>query len=112
MEKKINVSINEGGAFFAHEASINFSPQQFVLDFKCVTPRVDPRSSEAPTLHIAHNVIMLEPFHAKKLHELMGDMIARYEKEFTKIDKTKAMEKAEKKKMKAVENKEQPTYFG
>ena len=33
-EKKLNVSIVDGKTFYAHEASINFNPTQFILDFK------------------------------------------------------------------------------
>jgi hypothetical protein len=115
--KKINLSINEGSAFFAHEASINFSPTQFILDFRCVTPRVDPRSNEAPTIHMTHNVIMTEPYHAKKIYELLGNMLNKYEKEFGKIDKTKAMKTMDKKrkgdmKEKESETKTAPSYFG
>ncbi|MBD3164304.1 DUF3467 domain-containing protein [Candidatus Woesearchaeota archaeon] len=117
MEKKINLSINEGQGFFAHEASINFSPTQFIMDFRCVTPRIDPRSNEAPTLHMAHNVVMIEPYHAKRVHELLSEMIEKYEKEFGKIEKTNAMKKIEKKKQKEKEKrsnvtKTAPSYFG
>ena len=115
MEKKINLSINEGSAFFAHEASINFSPTQFILDFRCVTPRVDPRSNEAPTIHMAHKAIMTEPYHAKKIYELLGNMIEKYEKEFGKIEKTKAMAIMEKKRKKSEEkdvSETAPSYFG
>jgi len=43
VEKKVNFGIEDGDNFFAHEVSVNFNPTQFVLDFKCITPRVDPR---------------------------------------------------------------------
>ena len=117
MEKKINLSINEGNAFFAHEASINFSPTQFILDFRCVTPRVDPRSNEAPTIHMSHSVIMAEPYHAKKIHELLGKMLEKYEKEFGKIEipeALKAMEKKSKKREKEEKGmiESAPSYFG
>ncbi len=115
MEKKINLSISEGSDFFAHEASINFSPSQFILDFRCVTPRVDPRSNEAPTLRMSHNVVMVDPYHAKKIHELLGTMIGKYEKEFGKIEKSKAMKDMEKKKRKEDKSdvtKTAPSYFG
>ena len=71
MDKKINVSINEGKEFFAHEASINFNPMQFILDFRSVTPRVDPRSREAPTIVMRHNVVMLDPYHVQQFHNLL-----------------------------------------
>ena len=113
MEKKINVSINDGTSFFSHEASINFSPTQFIFDFRSVTPRVDPRSTDSPTIHLVHNVVMLEPFHAKRFHELLGEMISKYEKDFEKIDKPKAIKLVEKRSKKESKAEEvQPNYFG
>ena len=117
-QKKINLSITDGTAFFAHEASINFSPVQFILDFKCVTPRIDPRSEEAPTMHMAHNVIMLDPFHAKKFYELLGQVIAKFEKDFGKLEQSKALKVMEKKVKKEAEKLSHedkstgPNYFG
>ncbi|MFH2028171.1 MAG: hypothetical protein ABIJ08_03465, partial [Nanoarchaeota archaeon] len=56
-EKRVNFGINDGDAFFAHEISVNFNPTQFVLDFKSITPRVDPRSNEGPVIALKHNVV-------------------------------------------------------
>ena len=42
---EINMIINDGKAFFAHETTINFTAAQISFDFKSVSPRVDPRSS-------------------------------------------------------------------
>jgi len=95
-EQRLNISINDGDAFFAHETSINVNPMQVILDFKSVTPRIDLRSPK-PSLSIKHNVIMLEPYHAKKMLEMFADSIKRYEKEFGKIEKPKAVEQMEKK---------------
>jgi hypothetical protein len=114
-EKKINLSINDGDAFFAHEASINFNPTQFMLDFKSVTPRVDARSQEGSVISLKHNVIMLEPYHMKKLHELMGQLMKKYEEEFGKISKPKAIEAFEKKHKQLstrVDKTQGPSYFG
>lgn len=116
-EKKINLSINEGNSFFAHEASIHYSPVQFILDFRCVTPRIDPRSNDAPSIHMAHNVIMIDPLHAKNMYELLGKMIGKYEKEFGKIEKSKAVKVMEKKRKDSKEKQENttktiPNYFG
>ena len=115
MEKrKMNVNIRDGQVFFAHETAVNFNPTQFIFDFKCVTPRIDVRSKEAPTIAIDHNVVMVEPYHAKKISELLNKIVKKYEKEFGKIEKPKALEKLEKrKKGKDKEVKKQvPTYFG
>lgn len=114
-EKKINFSISEGTEFFAHEVTLNFNPTQFILDFKCITPRSDPRSQQGPNLAVKHNVVMLDTFHAKKMHELLGNVIKRYEEEFGEIVKPKAIEKAEKKRKTETDIKDKstvPTYFG
>ncbi|HLC46163.1 MAG TPA: DUF3467 domain-containing protein [Candidatus Nanoarchaeia archaeon] len=101
MEKNVNMTITDGEAFFAHELSVNFNPMQFILDFKCVTPRVDPRSKESIVLNMKHNVIMVDPFHAKRIATLLGDMVKRYEKDFGKIERPKALERFEKNAQKA-----------
>lgn len=116
MEKKINLSISEGDSFFAHEVSVNFNPTQFVLDFKNITPRMDPRSQDGPTLCIKHNVVLIEPYHLKKFGEFLNKRIDDYEKEFGKIEKPKAIEaynKKQKKKKAETKDKPQiPSYFG
>ncbi|MBD3310715.1 DUF3467 domain-containing protein [Candidatus Woesearchaeota archaeon] len=99
-EKKINLGISDGAAFFAHEMSIHFNPTQLIFDFKCITPRIDARSKESPFLNIQHNVVMLDPYHAKRAHELLGKVLGDYEKEFGRIDKPKQIKRLEKKKKK------------
>ena len=114
-DKKINLSISDGKEFFAHEITINFNPTQFILDFKCITPRSDVRNQNGPTIALKHNVVMLDIYHAKKFHELLGNTISRYEKDYGKIKKPKSVEKAEKKRPKDEEKKEKatvPSYFG
>lgn len=112
--KKMNVNIRDGQTFFAHETAVNFNPTQFIFDFKCVTPRIDVRSKEAPTISIDHNVIMVEPYHAKKISELLNKVVKKYEKEFGKIEKPKQLEKLEKREKKGDKEikKQVPTYFG
>ncbi|MFP4403022.1 MAG: DUF3467 domain-containing protein [Candidatus Woesearchaeota archaeon] len=95
-EKKINLSVNEGVDFFANEISVNFSPMHFNLDFKCITPRVDMRSRDSTILSIKHNVVILDPYHLKNLHEILGDVMKKYEKKFGKIKKPTQLTKAEK----------------
>jgi len=115
MEKrKMNVNIRDGQVFFAHETAVNFNPTQFIFDFKCVTPRIDVRSKEAPTIAIDHNVVIVEPYHVKRISELLNKIVKKYEKEFGKIEKPKALEKLEKKKKtkKDVKEKVIPSYFG
>ncbi|MBI2140411.1 DUF3467 domain-containing protein [Candidatus Woesearchaeota archaeon] len=116
VDEKINMSINDGEAFFAHELSINFNPLQFVFDFKSVTPRVDARSKDRASICLRHNVVLLDPFHTKKVYELLGNVLKRYEKEFGRIEKPKALqvlEKKSKKEMKAHEEEkiEAPSYI-
>jgi hypothetical protein len=96
-KKRINISISDGPDFFAHEVSVNYNPTQFTLDFKSITPRIDPRVQDGATISLKHNIIMLDTYHAKKFHELLGKMVTTYEKEFGKIEKPKAIAKAEKK---------------
>ncbi len=95
-KQNIRMSINEGTDFFAHEMSINYNPTQFVFDFRNITPRIDPRNRDMPTLVLRHNVVLVEPYHAKKIHELLGNVIKKYEKDFGKIKKPKQVEKFEK----------------
>ncbi len=116
MEKNMNFSIDDGDAFFCHEISVNFNPLQFVLDFKSVTPRVDVRSKNGPSIRIKHNVVLMDPFHAKKTVELLSRVIADYEKQFGEIKKPKVIEKMEKNAKKKSDSKSKtfktPTYFG
>jgi len=115
-EQGINLNISDGNPFFAHEANINLNPTQFILDFKCVTPRNDPRSKDKPTFQILHNAIMLEPWHAKQLLEALKNGVKRYEKEYGKISKPDAILKAEKQRKKNSKKKDTvevaPSYLG
>lgn len=97
-QMNINLNINDGEAFFAHEMAINFNPMQFIFDFKCVTPRIDQRAAEGQAvISMKHNVVMVEPYHAKQVAQALSDSIKRYEKEFGKIEKSKALQTFEKK---------------
>lgn len=114
-QQKINIQIKEGEVFFAHEMSANFTPTQFSLDFKSITPRTDPRSKQASFL-LEHNLVLLEPWHAKMVLQVLNNIVKKYEEEFGKISKPKSLEKAEKKHKKQVEAVEDatvtPSYFG
>ncbi|MBW3023181.1 DUF3467 domain-containing protein [Candidatus Woesearchaeota archaeon] len=114
-EKQINLNINDGESFFANEISVNFNPTNFFMDFKNVTPRIDPRSQKGPTFHMKHNVIMLEPYATKQLIGLMKDLVDKYEKEFGKIEQPKVLKKLEKQQKKVVKTEEMgsiPAYLG
>jgi hypothetical protein len=115
-EQKINLNINEGDSFFAHELSINFNPTQFIFDFKCITPRVDARDPNKASINLKHNVIMVEPYHAKRILELLTRVIKKYEEDFGKIEKPKSVKKFEEMRKKEIKNfkepKQTPAYFG
>ncbi|MCK4521521.1 MAG: DUF3467 domain-containing protein [Nanoarchaeota archaeon] len=116
-KQKINMNIGDAGHdFFAHETSINFNPTQFILDFKCITPRVDPRAKESAVINLRHNIVMLDAYHAKRFQELFAKVIDDYEKEFGKIEKPKPMKIIEKKRAKgkkeSIKEKTTPSYFG
>lgn len=111
------VFINDGDSFFAHELTVNFTPTQFVLDFKNITPRTDPRTKDSASFLLKHNVIMVEPWHAKRIAEVLGAVVKRYEQEFGEVTKPKALEKAEKKQKSILASQkttkaETPSYFG
>ena len=116
--KKINVSIEEGQTFFANEISVNFNPIQFFLDFKSVSPRVDIRTKENEmNLRVEHNVIAIDPFHAKKVFETLKQGIENYEKEFGEIKKPESIQKLEEKQKQQGEDQNKmaektPIYFG
>ena len=112
MSEQINLNIVDGDPFFAHEAAVNFTPTQITLDFKCITPRVDPRSKK-PNFQIKHNLVMMEPWHAQSLIKVLQNVVGNYEKEFGKIKIPKAIEKAQKKhKEGKKEAKTTPSYMG
>ena len=65
------------------------------------------------------NVIMVDPFHAKRIHDVLTHMIEEYEKQYGKIEKPKPIkthEKKMKKKNKDSKKKSKketmPSYFG
>jgi len=120
MQKNMNVTVSEGDAFFCHELSINFNPLQFMFDFKSVTPRVDIRSKDQPSIAIKHNLVMMDPYHCKKMHTLLSKVIKDYEAQFGKIKKPKAIEIMEKNAKDHQKNQQKngpetiqaPSYFG
>jgi hypothetical protein len=115
-KKKISLGINDGQEFFAHELTVNFNPTQFILDFKCITPRSDPRTKENPYVNIKHNVVLVDVFHTKKINELLGKMVNEYEKKYGKIEMPKALKKLQKEKKESQDDKSTkqsiPSYFG
>jgi len=121
MDNKINIAINDGDAFYGQQASINFNPTMVFFDFKNVTPRVDERSESKATFVIKHNVVMVEPFHAKLFRDLLDRVLKDYETQFGKIEKPQAIKNLEKKRKKgkskgkgkkSTVKHETPSYFG
>ena len=119
-KQTINLSIVDGEPFFSHELTVNFTPTQFSLDFKSITPRSDPRSPR-PTFLLKHNVVMVDPWHAKSILQVLTNVVKRYEDEFGEIKKPEALDKAEKKQKKLAkkvkskvpeEKTEAPSYLG
>lgn len=114
-KQQINLNIVEGDPFFAHEVSMNFTPTQITLDFKCITPRTDPRA-KTPSFLLKHNVVMVEPWHAKMMLDVLANVVKKYEEEFGKIKQPKALEKATKKHKKEAEQATKttgaPSYMG
>lgn len=112
----VNLSINDGVEFFAHETSVHFTPIQFIFDFKSVTPRIDPRGKDKPVFMMRHNVVMIDPYHAKQMVEVLNNAVENYENKFGKISKPKAISKLEKTKKSTKKSKSAkaalPTYLG
>ena len=115
-KKQINFGIDDGKEFFAHEMSINFNPTQFIFDFRSVTPRIDPRSRETPFVSLKHNVIMVDPWHAKEVMRILGNAVQKFEDQFGKIEQPKAvkkyLKKAKKQKKEVSQKTQTPSYLG
>jgi hypothetical protein len=115
--KSINLGVDDGKEFFAHETSVNFNPTQFIFDFRCITPRIDPRSREIPFIALKHNVIMVDPWHAKEILRILNNSVQKFEEQFGTIEQPKAVQKYLKdaKKMQKKEpslETQTPSYFG
>ncbi|MCB9359387.1 DUF3467 domain-containing protein [Candidatus Woesearchaeota archaeon] len=111
MEQKINLSINDGESFYAHQTSINFNPTMVFFDFKNISPRIDERSRESQTFALKHNVIMMDPYQSLLLRNALDKAVKDYEKRFGKIEEPKALKKVDKKKKKQAKE-DIPNYFG
>ena len=85
MTEQISIHISDGEPFFAHEATVNFTPTQITMDYKCITPRLDPRGKK-PSFQLKHNVIMMDPWHAKTLVGVLNNVVEKYEKEYQHYD--------------------------
>ena len=115
MEKEINLSISDGAEFFAHELGVSFNPTQFIFDFKCITPRIDQRSTKIPLIVFKHNVIMMEHWKIKEVINVLTKSIQDYEKTFGEIMEPDSIKRAKKKMetSKMYKTKEEvPSYLG
>lgn len=110
-DKKVKFDIENGMSMYADEAGIVFNPLKVTFDFRSITPRVDVRNQEYQTLVLRHNVVIMDPYTAKKFLEILEKNLKNYEKQFGKIEKPKALAKLEKK-SKKTSKKEFPVYFG
>ncbi|MCP3682573.1 MAG: DUF3467 domain-containing protein [bacterium] len=111
--REIRVDASNGTEFFAEEVSVSHSPLRFVLDFKCMTPRVD-MNNQPLRMVVKHNVLMLDPHFAKELVNVLQNNIGKYEKRFGKIEKPEVLKKAAKqvKKGEPVTDTIKQDYFG
>jgi hypothetical protein len=112
-EKKIKFDIDNGQSFFADEAGVIHNPLKIILDFRSITPRVDVRNNEYQPLVLRHNVIVMDPYTAKSLSDMLQENIKNYEKQFGKIEKPAGLKKAEKEAKKdSKKDPDAPGYFG
>ncbi len=112
---QLSVRIKDGEQFFSNESSINFNPNEVVIDFKCLTHTHD--IADRRGLILKHNLVIMNPFHAKTFLGMISRVIKDYESKFGEIKKPEAVKKAEnmikKEEKKKIESKkENETYFG
>ena len=111
--KKVKFDIDNGQAFYADELGVIHNPLRIILDFRSITPRIDVRNQEFQPLVLKHNVVVMDPYTAKTMLDLLKKNIANYEKQFGKITKPDALKKIDKENRKAKNSKkETPSYFG
>lgn len=111
-EKNISFQIQDGKSFFADEISITNSPTRIILDFKVTTPRVDVRSQQGQIpLVIEHNTVHMDAYLAKKLHELLGEHLDKFEEKHGEIIEPEALTKAREHESEVTDVKK-PGYFG
>ena len=112
---QLNVRIRDGEQFFSNESSINFNPNELVIDFKCVTHTHDVADRRG--LVLKHNMVIMNPFHAKNFLVMFSKVIKEYERRFGEIIKPEAVKRAEsmlkkEEKKKSESKKDAEIYFG
>ena len=91
---EMNVRVKDNAQFYSNDLAINVSPTEFVLDFKCMSQVQDIMQHSAVV--VTHQPVVISPIHAKGLVDILSKAIIDYEKKFGKIEKPKAVKKAEK----------------
>lgn len=113
-EKQSIQAVNnlDNSAFFANHFTASHEPDKFLLDFKNVHPEFTPDNK--PVINIIHKVVMMDPFFAKSVLQVLQENIKKYEKKFGKIKKPEALVKAEKKRISTKEKATgtKPNYLG
>ncbi|MBI2148826.1 DUF3467 domain-containing protein [Candidatus Woesearchaeota archaeon] len=116
-QKQMNIRVKDEDQFYSNEISINFNPNEIILDFKCITHIHDV--GEHRSIFLRHKPIILNPFHAKSFLSMLNQAIKDYEVKFGEIKKPEALKKAEKivkkeEKDKSENNIKEPigSYFG
>lgn len=101
-KKKVNVNIDASKeSFYANNLAIFNNPNEFVLDFAQVTPRMDIiDGKQVLTYVVKHNSIVLEPKQAKMVLNLLKENVEKYEKKFGKIEVIKGEQETGKSKAK------------
>ncbi|MBN2094776.1 MAG: DUF3467 domain-containing protein [Candidatus Aenigmarchaeota archaeon] len=90
-KKKVNLNIDPGKeAFYSNNVAIFNNPNEFVLDFAQVSPRMDMVDGKQMLTYIAkHNSVVLEPKQTKILLNLLKENVEKFEKRFGKIEVSK-----------------------
>lgn len=113
MQQEVRMNINDGDPFFADEISVIHNPLKFVFDFKNISPRLD-MPGQPMRVAMKHNVITCDPHMAKDFLDALKHNLDEYEKKYGKIEKPKALIKAQKERQAKSKKSKQPTadYFG
>lgn len=73
--------------FYACHIDISYTPEEFAITFAALMSEIsiaDPETGKlarTPSYVAADNVFFLSPAHTKRMHELLGNMIANFERE-------------------------------
>lgn len=87
---------NTNKSFFADNISVLHNPNQFILDFKNNSPRLDQVQGEVKvTIKVDHNTVVVNPVMAKELIKVLTDSLEKYEKQFgeVKVPKKQSIDK-------------------